>query len=217
MPKRDVQTCSTPMSQSRRTFLASKEKEILLLIQKWTDLHETQKEGNVKNYHKKHKMVWKVGKKFWKSLRNVSGQKQESCLVLTLLLSCLTWQELETQLKFSVQAFTSFSPCSSNSNSVPQTWAKFSNDNIQRSQSERTASRDIRSKIEALLNKCATAMIHQWNTVNHAYTDRIKEYMEAKQRLHQHLSKVNPSLMSVGIISWLCPSLWTRIAFVFGF
>lgn len=67
--------------------------------------------------------------------------------------------------------------------SVPESWARFSNNNIQRSQSERAASKDTRIKIEALLNKCATAMINQWNNVNSAFTDRIKEYMDAKHKL----------------------------------
>ena len=77
-----------------------------------------------------------------------------------------------------------------NTNSVPESWAKFSNDNIQRSQSERSASKDNRNRIEQLLNKCATAMINQWNAVNNAFTDRIREYMDAKNRLQTHLSKV---------------------------
>lgn len=76
------------------------------------------------------------------------------------------------------------------SSSVPETWAKFSNDNIQRSQSERSASKDVRNRIEQLLNKCATAMVNQWNAVNNAFTDRIKEYMDAKHKLQTHLSKV---------------------------
>lgn len=77
-----------------------------------------------------------------------------------------------------------------NTTSVPETWAKFSNDNIQRSQSERAGSRDVRNRIEQLLNKCATAMVNQWNAVNNAFTGRIKEYMDAKNKLQTHLSQV---------------------------
>lgn len=77
-----------------------------------------------------------------------------------------------------------------NTMSVPDSWAKFSNDNIQRSQSERAASRDNRNRIEQLLNKCATAMVNQWNTVNNAFSDRIKEYMDARNKLQTHLSRV---------------------------
>jgi len=77
-----------------------------------------------------------------------------------------------------------------NTCSVPESWARFSNNNIQRSQSERAAAKDMRNKIETLLNRCATAMQNQWNTVNNAFTDRIREYMDAKNRLQTHLSKV---------------------------
>lgn len=77
-----------------------------------------------------------------------------------------------------------------NTFSVPESWAKFSNDNVQRSQSERAASRDNRNRIEQLLNKCATAMVNQWNSVNNSFTDRIREYMDAKNKLQTHLSRV---------------------------
>lgn len=77
-----------------------------------------------------------------------------------------------------------------NTHSVPESWAKFSNDNVQRSQSERAASKDNRNRIEQLLNKCATAMVNQWNGVNNAFTDRIKEYTDAKNKLQTHLSRV---------------------------
>nr|WLD15746.1 tektin 3/5A [Platynereis dumerilii] len=77
-----------------------------------------------------------------------------------------------------------------NSVSVPDTWAKFSNDNIQKSQSERAASRDNRNRIESLLNRCAEAMVNQWNAVNNAFTDRIRDYMDAKHKLQTHLSQV---------------------------
>ena len=77
-----------------------------------------------------------------------------------------------------------------NTHSVPESWAKFSNDNIQRSQAERAASKDTRSAIEQLLNNCATAMVSQWNAVNNVFTDRIREYMDAKHQLQTHLSKV---------------------------
>lgn len=77
-----------------------------------------------------------------------------------------------------------------NTQSVPETWAETSNNNIRRSQAERGASKDTRNQIEQLLNKCATAMVNQWNAVNNAFTDRIREYMDAKHKLQTHLSKV---------------------------
>ncbi|XP_048763179.1 tektin-3-like isoform X1 [Ostrea edulis] len=74
--------------------------------------------------------------------------------------------------------------------SVPETWAKFSNDNIQRSQSERAASREMRNEIESVLNSCANEMWQEWNSVNVALNQRIQETTDARNRLQTHLSKV---------------------------
>ena len=74
--------------------------------------------------------------------------------------------------------------------SVPDTWAKFSDNNIRRSQSERLASRDIRNNIEQLCNNVSSALMNEWNSVNQAFADRIKEYNEARNQLQTHLSKV---------------------------
>ncbi|OWF47784.1 tektin-3-like isoform X1 [Mizuhopecten yessoensis] len=77
-----------------------------------------------------------------------------------------------------------------NTVSVPETWAKFSNDNIQRSQSERAASKQMRNEIESALNSCANDMWQEWNSVNVALTQRIGESTDARNRLQTHLSKV---------------------------
>ncbi|XP_013387004.1 tektin-3-like [Lingula anatina] len=77
-----------------------------------------------------------------------------------------------------------------NTVSVPETWAKFSNDNIQRSQSERAASKQMRNEIESVLTQCSNEMWQQWNAVNNAFTQRIQESTEARNRLQTHLSKV---------------------------
>ncbi|GFO35225.1 tektin-3-like [Plakobranchus ocellatus] len=45
-----------------------------------------------------------------------------------------------------------------NSISVPETWAKYTNDNIQRSQAERSASKQMRNEIETVLNTCNNEM-----------------------------------------------------------
>lgn len=74
--------------------------------------------------------------------------------------------------------------------SVPETWAKFSNDNIQRSQSERAASRQMRNEIESVLNSCANEMWQEWNAVNVNLTKRCQESTDARNRLQTHLSKV---------------------------
>ncbi|XP_059126896.1 tektin-3 [Peromyscus eremicus] len=73
--------------------------------------------------------------------------------------------------------------------SVPESWAKFTDDNILRSQSERAASTKLRDDIENLLIVTANEMWNQFNKVNLAFTNRIAETADAKNKIHIHLSK----------------------------
>lgn len=77
-----------------------------------------------------------------------------------------------------------------NTLSVPESWAQFSNNNIQRSQSERAASKNMRNEIESVLNSSANEMWQEWNSVNVALTQRMQESTDARNRLQTHLSKV---------------------------
>ncbi|XP_029456157.1 tektin-3 [Rhinatrema bivittatum] len=73
--------------------------------------------------------------------------------------------------------------------SVPETWAKFTDDNILRSQSERAASSKLRDDVENLMIATANEMWNQFNTVNVAFTNRIAETNNAKNTLQNHLAK----------------------------
>ncbi|XP_074870740.1 tektin-3 [Carettochelys insculpta] len=73
--------------------------------------------------------------------------------------------------------------------SVPETWAKFTDDNILRSQSERAASSKLRDDIENLLVVTANEMWNQFNRVNVAFTNRISETADAKNKIQTHLAK----------------------------
>ena len=77
--------------------------------------------------------------------------------------------------------------------SVPESWAKFSNDNIQRSQAERAASKLIREEIENVLNTCSNEMYRLWHQVNASMSTRVTEVTDARNRLQAHLSKVRLS------------------------
>jgi len=77
-----------------------------------------------------------------------------------------------------------------NTVSVPETWARFSNDNVQRSQSERAASKQMRNEIETVLNATANEMWNQWNAANVALNHRIQDSTDARNKLQTHLSKV---------------------------
>nr|KAF6417417.1 tektin 3 [Molossus molossus] len=73
--------------------------------------------------------------------------------------------------------------------SVPESWAKFTDDNILRSQSERTASAKLRDDIQNLLVVTANEMWNQFNKVNLAFTNRIAETADAKNKIQVHLAK----------------------------
>ncbi|XP_066473261.1 tektin-3 [Tiliqua scincoides] len=73
--------------------------------------------------------------------------------------------------------------------SVPESWAKFTDDNILRSQSERAASSKLRDDIETLLVVTANEMWNQFNRANVAFTNRISETADAKNKIQTHLAK----------------------------
>ncbi|XP_045381128.1 tektin-3 [Lemur catta] len=73
--------------------------------------------------------------------------------------------------------------------SVPESWAKFTDDNILCSQSERAASAKLRDDTENLLVVTANEMWNQFNKVNLAFTSRIAETADAKNKIQIHLAK----------------------------
>jgi len=56
--------------------------------------------------------------------------------------------------------------------------------------SERHASRDMRDRIQNLLQKAADLTLYYWNKVNNAFTDKIHEQVQARNQLQTHLAKV---------------------------
>lgn len=74
---------------------------------------------------------------------------------------------------------------------MPESWAKFTDDNILRSQSERAASTKLRDDIQNLLVVTANEMWNQFNKVNLAFTNRIAETADAKNKIQVHLAKVS--------------------------
>lgn len=73
---------------------------------------------------------------------------------------------------------------------MAESWAKFTDDNVLRSQSERAASAKLREDTENLLIVIANEMWNQFNKVNVAFTNRIAETVDTKNKIHIHLSKV---------------------------
>lgn len=75
---------------------------------------------------------------------------------------------------------------------MPESWAKFTDDNVLRSQNERAASSKLRDEIETLLVVTANEMWNQFNRANLAFTNRISETADAKNKIQTHLAKVKP-------------------------
>ncbi|KAM9463285.1 tektin-3 [Clarias gariepinus] len=73
--------------------------------------------------------------------------------------------------------------------SLPDTWSKFTDDNILHSQSQRATSHKLRDEIEVLLSVTSSEMWNQFNSVNVAFTNRISEMADTKNSLQAHLAK----------------------------
>ena len=74
--------------------------------------------------------------------------------------------------------------------SEQETWADAANRIIQKSQTERTKSCQLRADAEALINRVARDMWESWTNTNNALTRRSSEMLEAKSQLQQHIHRV---------------------------
>jgi len=72
----------------------------------------------------------------------------------------------------------------------PDSWAKFTEDNIRRSASERNSSDEALNMADNLLKETATDMWNQYNLVNDSFEQRLHETNEAKDKIQNHLSAV---------------------------
>ncbi|CAG5904042.1 unnamed protein product [Menidia menidia] len=84
--------------------------------------------------------------------------------------------------------------------SLPDSWSKFTDDNILLSQSQRAASHKLRDEIEILLNTTSNEMWSQFNNVNVAFTGRISETGDAKNSLQAHLAKTLQELFQTEML-----------------
>lgn len=73
------------------------------------------------------------------------------------------------------------------SGSVPQSWAKFSKNNVEESQSGRAGTRQLRYDVNNLINNAASDMSVHWNKSNRSFTDRISEAQDAHRNLKSNL------------------------------
>ncbi|XP_043834205.1 tektin-4 [Dromiciops gliroides] len=73
--------------------------------------------------------------------------------------------------------------------STPETWAKYSHDNIYRAEREKMASINLRLLIDNILNDTAEDLRLQCDAVNSAFAKRCEEMEDAKYKLEHHLHK----------------------------
>lgn len=76
-----------------------------------------------------------------------------------------------------------------NTVSVPESWSRYSQDNLIRSQKERANSEKLRGDMDACLRYCATSMWNQFNTVNNSFNCRIQEMSDTRNKMQAHLQK----------------------------
>ncbi|EGW04399.1 tektin-4 isoform X1 [Cricetulus griseus] len=73
--------------------------------------------------------------------------------------------------------------------STPETWAKFTQDNLIRAERERLASVNLRKLIDSILRDTSEDLRLQCDTVNLAFSTRCKDLDDALHKLHYHLHK----------------------------
>ncbi|XP_069726105.1 tektin-4 [Phaenicophaeus curvirostris] len=73
--------------------------------------------------------------------------------------------------------------------STPETWAKFSHDNIYRAEQEKLASINLRALIDNILHDTSEDLRRQCAAVNEAFAKRCEELDEAKRKLEHSLKK----------------------------
>ncbi|XP_033097486.1 tektin-3-like [Anneissia japonica] len=74
--------------------------------------------------------------------------------------------------------------------SLPESWAKFTSDNILRSQRERNNSTHLRGEADNTMQETSNNMWTQYNTVNVSFSGRIAETMDARNSIQSHLTRV---------------------------
>ncbi|XP_047635131.1 tektin-4 [Phacochoerus africanus] len=73
--------------------------------------------------------------------------------------------------------------------STPETWAKFTQDNLYRAERERLASVNLRELIDCILQDTAEDLRLQCDAVNLAFGRRCEELEDARHKLEHHLRK----------------------------
>ncbi|NXU18312.1 TEKT3 protein, partial [Pardalotus punctatus] len=125
------------------------------------------------------------------------------------------WQELENNLAVKQMGHHMDSNCYQRKNhargihnfrdmekiddtvSVPETWAKFMENNIFHSKSMRATSARLRASTESLLMGTGDEMRRQFSKVNDAFASRITETANAISKIRTHLAKTRQEIFQI--------------------
>ncbi|KAK6184029.1 hypothetical protein SNE40_006576 [Patella caerulea] len=84
-----------------------------------------------------------------------------------------------------------------NTITIPESWGRYTQQNIARSQKERAASARLRGEIDALLRACASEMWNIYNNVNTSFNTRIHETTDARNTLQAHLQRTVQEILDM--------------------
>uniref|UniRef100_A0A3Q0KRJ8 Tektin n=2 Tax=Schistosoma mansoni TaxID=6183 RepID=A0A3Q0KRJ8_SCHMA len=84
-----------------------------------------------------------------------------------------------------------------NTRSIPTSWMRYTQENLIRSQNQRSASENLREKIDSALRSLIGSVHGQFVTVNNALQTRINEVANARDNLRLSLRKVTQELYEV--------------------
>lgn len=84
-----------------------------------------------------------------------------------------------------------------NTLSIPDSWARYSQENIARSQKCRANSEQLRGEIDQTMRVCANEMWSRFNHANNAFNTRIQETTDARNKLQGHLQRTMQEIFDV--------------------
>ena len=95
---------------------------------------------------------------------------------------------------------------------MPETWAKFSNDNIRHSQNMRANSVRLREEAQNLFDVLLDQMWKQFTNTNMAFNARIAEVTDVKNKLQTQLAKVSEVPVGTTVHEAPGPRPWVSAA-----
>ncbi|XP_006104986.1 tektin-4 [Myotis yumanensis] len=98
--------------------------------------------------------------------------------------TCALYNNQSTEVQFHPHS-TKFEE----SASTPETWARFTQENLQRAERERLASFNLRGLIDCILRDTSEDLRLQCDSVNLAFGRRLEELEDSRHKLEHHLNK----------------------------